>query len=68
MSSEALRIEALKIASDIAVQNMFARRMTLENRWERRTTEEEFPELPGLDIQEIVNNYRTIMNNVIGRE
>lgn len=67
MTDNQFKIEVLKMALEIARETMYNSRAVIEGRWERRTTEEEFPELPSLSVQEVVNNYRTIMNNVAGQ-
>jgi hypothetical protein len=62
MNDNELKLQVLEVAVDIARENMFARRMTQENRFERRTLGGEYPELVGLQIAEIVENYHTLMN------
>ena len=62
MTDNGLKVEALKIAVAIATENMFARRMTQENRFDRRTLGGEYPELSGLQITEVVENYHALMD------
>ena len=61
MTDNQLKLEVLKLAIDGAREAMFAERIVLENRWQARTTEEAFPELPGIDVGKIVAAYEALM-------
>lgn len=60
MTDNELKVEAMRLAMDIARENMFAKRQTLESRWESRTTAEVYPDLPGTNVEEVLLNYTLI--------
>lgn len=64
MTDNQLKIELLKLAIDVARETMFAKRTVIENRWQTRTAEEPFPDVPGIDHKEIVKVYNTLMKAV----
>ena len=67
MTDNELKTELLRVAVDIARENMFAKRTSAENRYERRMEESPYPDLPGLNLDEIILNYDALIKVVAYR-
>lgn len=67
MTDNELKVEALRVAVEIARESMFARRITAENRWESRSMTsgiQSFPDLPGIELDEVIKNYTAIVRTM----
>ena len=67
MTDNQLKLEALKLAIDMARETMFARRTEVENAWSHRVMEVSYPKLPTIDTEEVVKNFAILMQ-ALGRQ
>jgi hypothetical protein len=67
MTDNELKFKVLEMAITEARDQMFTKRMVLENRWQHSTPQPEFPDLPEVDIAEAIMIYCRLMDAIIKR-
>lgn len=64
MTDNELKFKVLEMALTEARDQMFTRRMVLENRWQHSVPQPPFPDLPEVDIAEGITIYRRLMDAI----
>jgi hypothetical protein len=65
MTDNELKFKVLEMAMDVARDNMFNKRNTLENRWNRSDlTGAPFPDLPEIEVDTAVLIYVRLMDAI----
>jgi hypothetical protein len=64
MTDNELKFKVLEMAVTEARDQMFTKRMVLENRWQHSTAQPEFPDLPQVDIDEAIVIYRRLLDAI----
>ena len=66
MTDNELKLEVLKVSLDLARENTFSKRGALVSKWESRTEEAPYPDLPQISLDEVVLNYVQFMSVIWG--
>lgn len=64
MTSDEMNLEVLKLALDIARDNIYARRAVVKDQWERRTGEQSVPGPFVIDTKEVEQVYHVLRDLV----
>jgi len=63
MTDNELKFKVLEMAMDVARENMFAKRQTVENRWQQLSGTK-YPDLPTIDMNDVFNAYNLMMDTI----
>jgi hypothetical protein len=64
MTDNELKFKVLEMALTEARDQMFTKRMVLENRWQHSVPQPPFPDLPVVDIAEGITIYRRLLDAI----
>ena len=65
MTDNALKLKVLEMAMDVARDNMFNKRNTIENRWNRSELSGiPFPDLPDVEVDTAILIYVRLMDTI----
>ena len=65
MTDNELKLKVLEMAMDVARENMFAKRQTVENRWQHsQLTPTQYPDLPTIDMNDVFHSYNFMMGAI----
>jgi hypothetical protein len=63
MTDNELKFKVLDMAMDVARENMFAKRQTVENRWQHAPGSP-YPDLPTIDMNDVFHAYNFMMDAI----
>lgn len=65
MTDNELKFKVLEMAMDVARDNMFAKRQTVENRWQHsQLTPTQYPNLPEIEVDTAILIYVRLMDAI----
>jgi hypothetical protein len=65
MTDNELKFKVLEMAMDVARDNMFNKRNTIENRWQHsQSTPTQYPDLPEIEVDTAVLIYVRLMDAI----
>ena len=67
MTDNELKFKVLEMAMDVARENMFAKRQTVENRWQHSRPQlapTQYPDLPTIDMNDVFHAYNSMMDTI----